>query len=96
MLQHPGSEGMARPIKVVTADKDVRAELERRAKASASAHRDRLREKIILLRLEGLKNEDAAVRVGTSMPTVSIWSSRFEQFELEGLNDKAGRGRYVS
>ena len=41
---------MARPIKVVTADKGVRAELERRAKAPTSAHRDRLRTKIVVAR----------------------------------------------
>jgi transposase len=87
---------MARPIKVVTADKGVRAELERRAKAPTSAHRDRLRAKIVLLRLDGLKNEDVAARVGTSVPTVSIWSSRFERLGLDGLEDKAGRGRKPS
>jgi transposase len=40
---------MARPVKAITASKQVRAELERRAKASASAHRDRFRAQIILL-----------------------------------------------
>jgi transposase len=84
---------MARPIKVLTADEHVRAELERRAKASTSAHRDRWRAKIILLRLDGLKIEDVATRMGTSMPTISTWSSRFEKFGLDGLKDKAGRGR---
>jgi transposase len=87
---------MARPIKRVTASGDVRAELERRAKASTSAHRDRFRAKIVLLRLDGLKIEDVAERMGTSMPTVSTWSSRFEQFGLAGLEDKAGRGRKPS
>src|ERR1700758_2537753 len=57
-----GDGAMARPIKVVTADKGVRAELERRAKAPTSAYRDRLRAKIVLLRLDGLKNEDVAAR----------------------------------
>jgi transposase len=87
---------MARPIKVVMASAKVRAELQRRAKASTSAHRDRFRANIILLRLDGLKVEDVAERMGTSMPTVSTWSSRFEQFGLEGLKDKAGRGRKPS
>ena len=48
------------------------------------------------LRLDGLKIEDVAERMGTSMPTVSTWSSRFEQFGLDGLEDKAGRGRKPS
>jgi len=32
---------MARPVKVITASAEVRAELQRRAKAPTSAHRDR-------------------------------------------------------
>jgi len=87
---------MARPIKVMTASDDVRAELERRAKAPTSAHRDRFRAQIVLLRLDGLKIEDVAARMDTSMPTVSMWSSRFERFGLGGLKDKTGRGRKPS
>ena len=87
---------MARPIKVMIASEDVRAELERRAKASTSAHRDRFRSRIILLRLDGLRIEDVAGRMNTSMPTVSMWSNRFERFGLDGLKDKIGRGRKPS
>ena len=87
---------MARPIKVMIASEDVRAELERRAKASTSAHRDRFRSKIILLRLDGLRIEDVAERMNTSMHTVSIWSNRFERLGLDGLKDKMGRGRKPS
>ena len=79
---------MARPIKLITASEGVRGELERRAKASTSAHRDRFRSKIILLRLDGLRIEDVAERMNTSMPTVSMWSSRFERFGLDGLTAK--------
>jgi transposase len=87
---------MARPIKVVEASADVRAELERRAKAATSAHRDRFRADIILLRLGGLGIEAVAERMRTSMPTVSTWSSRFERYGLDGLKDKTGRGRKPS
>jgi transposase len=48
------------------------------------------------LRLDGLKNEDVAARVGTSVLTVSMWSSRFEKFGLDDLEDKASRGRNPS
>jgi transposase len=91
-----GSWAMARPIKVLRASKDVLAELERRAKATTCAHRDRFRANIILMRLAGLKTEEVAVRLGTSMPTVSTWSSRFERLGLVGLKDKEGRGRKPS
>ena len=84
---------MARPIKVVTASADERAELERRARAGTSTHRDRFRAKIVLLRLNGLGIKEVAERMGTSMPAVSTWSSRFERSGLDGLKDKAGCGR---
>jgi hypothetical protein len=45
--------------------------LQRRAKAPTSAHRDRFRANIILLRLEGVKIENVAKQLKTSMPTVS-------------------------
>ena len=38
-----------------------------------------------MLRLGGLKIEGVAARVGTSVPTVSIWSNRFEKLGLDGL-----------
>ena len=87
---------MARPVKVVEASEGVRAELERRAKAQTSVHRDRFRANIILLRLDGLGIAEVADRMGTSMATVSTWSSRFERCGLDGLQDKAGRGRRPS
>ena len=67
---------MARPIKVITAGAEIRAELQRRANAPTSAHRDRFRAKIIHLRLEGLKIATVAKRLKTSMPTVFGISSR--------------------
>lgn len=87
---------MARPIKMITASAEDVAELRRRAKASTSAHRDRFRARIILLRLEGVKCEDVAVRLRTSMPTVTKWANRFERAGLAGLEDKSGRGRKPS
>src|ERR1700730_4982194 len=87
---------MARPVKVITASAEVRSELQRTAKAPTSAHRDPVRANIILLRLEGLKIESVAKQLKTSMPTVSTWSGRFEAHGLDGLNDKAGRGRKPS
>lgn len=87
---------MARPIKLITASEDVRAELRRRVRAPTTAHRDRERARIVLLRLDGLKGEEVARRMGVSMPTVSKWSSRFERLGLDGLVDKGGRGRKPS
>ena len=87
---------MARPIKVLVTTDTVVSELQRRAKAPTSAYRDRFRAEIILLRLSGLKVAEVAARLGTSVPTVSLWSNRFGKSGVAGLNDKAGRGRKPS
>lgn len=87
---------MARPIKFLKATEAVENELRRRVKAPTSACRDRFRAEIILLRLSGLKLAEVATRLGTSVPTVSLWSGRFERAGLAGLTDKAGRGRKIS
>jgi transposase len=87
---------MARPIKILDASDAVRAELRRRVNAPTSPHRDRFRAEIVLLRLERLKVTDVAERLRASVPTVSTWSSRFEEAGLAGLKDKPGRGRKPS
>jgi transposase len=87
---------MARPVKVLSATDEVRAELRRRANGRANEHRERLRAGIILRRLEGVAIKEVAQRLNTSARTVSIWSSRFERLGLTGLDDKDGRGRKPS
>ena len=87
---------MARPIEVVTAEKACGRNWSAEPRLRRVPTGTGCGQKIILLRLEGLKNEDVAARVGNSVPTVSIWSSRFEQLGLDGLEDKAGRGRKPS
>jgi DNA-directed RNA polymerase specialized sigma24 family protein len=69
---------MARPVKELSAREEVRAELRRRVNGRSNEHRERFRAEIILLRLKGIKIKDVAVRLNTSMRTVSIWSQRFE------------------
>jgi len=87
---------MARPISLIEATPDELAELRRRARATTSTQRDGLRARIVLSRVEGKKEEDVAAEVGVSLNTVSLWSRRFEAQGLEGLIDKAGRGRKAS
>ena len=86
---------MARPVKVLSASDDVRAELRRRARGQANEHRERFRAGIILLRLNGVSIKDVAARMNTSTRTVSISSSRFERSGLAGLTE-VGRGRRPS
>lgn len=72
------------------------AELQRRLRAPTTSKRDHARAEIILLRAQGMKETDVAARLGISLPSVSKWSRRFERSGVEGLSDRAGRGRKAS
>ena len=84
---------MARPISLIELTPEERRTLVQRAHARTTAQRDALRARIILLRAEGRKEAEVAQLTGTSLTTVSLWSSRFEEQGLAGLQDKKGRGR---
>ena len=45
------------------------------------------------MRAGGSKETDVAAATGVSVTTVSLWSKRFEEKGLEGLEDLPGRGR---
>ena len=70
-----------------------RAELERRVHAGTTSQRDCLRARIILLRADGMRQEDVGREVGLSTTSVNKWSQRFARHGLEGLKDQSGRGR---
>jgi hypothetical protein len=63
---------MARPIKVLVANKEVSAELRRRANGRSTEHRDWFRAEIIRLRLVGMKIEDVAAHMNTSMDGLDL------------------------
>ena len=84
---------MGRPITVVELTPAEKCELQHRARAPTATQRDSLRARIVLQRAEGHRERDVADALGVSLTTVSIWSRRFEEQGLEGLQDKAGRGR---
>ena len=87
---------MARPISIVELAPDEKEELERRVRATTTSKRDNLRASIVLLRAQGLKQEDVAARLAVSKQTVNKWSQRFERDGLAGLEDRKGRGRKPS
>jgi transposase len=87
---------MARPIKRVHAEPGVVKELRRRSRSATIGVRDRERADIILLRLDGVGVEEVAEQLKTTPKRVSMWSRRFEISGLDGLADKAGRGRKAS
>lgn len=85
-----------RPVEPVMLTEGEKRELERRVSAAKSSKRDSERAEIVLLRAQGLKQEEVASRLGCSSVKVSKWTSRFRRDGLEGLVDKAGRGRKPS
>src|SRR5690606_22628520 len=85
-----------RPVEPVVLTEQERIELKRRASAPTAAKRDSERAQIILLRSEGMKQEDVAQQLGCSSLRVAKWTARFRRTGLDGLRDKAGRGRKQS
>ena len=84
---------MARPVSVLELTAEEKAELDRRVRAGTTSTRDCLRARIVLLRSKGMRQADVAREVGTSTASVNKWSQRFEREGLDGLVDRAGRGR---
>jgi transposase len=87
---------MGRPVKRIQADADTLKELHRRAKAATSTVREKERATIVLLRLDGKGVEAVAEQLSTTAKRVSVWSKRFDERGLGGLEDKPGRGRRPS
>jgi transposase len=85
-----------RPIEPILLTAEEQSELSRRVNASTSSKRDSERAEIILLRAEGLRQEDVAKQLGCSSLKVSKWTARYRRDGLSGLEDKAGRGRKPS
>jgi transposase len=68
-------------------------ELSRRARATTVSVRDRRRAEIIVLRAQGLTQQRIAEQLGISRVAVNRWVGRFALHRLDGLSDRAGRGR---
>ena len=83
---------MARPVSVLEVTAEEKRELERRAAASTTPARDGIRARIVLLRSEGVRQQEVASRLGVSAPSVTKWSQRFDRAGLDGLKDEPGRG----
>ena len=68
-------------------------ELSRRARATTVSVRDRRRAEIIVLSAQGLTEQRIAEQLGISRVAVNRWVGRFALHRLDGLSDRAGRGR---
>lgn len=73
---------------------ECRADLESRARGSATPHRDVVRARIVLLSEQGVAVSEIARCVGVTRPTVRLWRDRFAASgELEALDDQPRSGR---
>ena len=70
-----------------------RSELESRSRGLRAAHRDVIRARMILLVADGRTLSSIARQVGKQRKIVRKWAERFSKKRIEGLSDKAGRGR---
>src|SRR6201981_3168605 len=68
-------------------------ELSRRARATRVSVRDRRRAEIFVLSAQGLTQQRSAEQLGISRVAVNRWVGRFALHRLDGLSDRAGRGR---
>jgi hypothetical protein len=80
------------PIRIELTPEE-RAELSARTRSQTMAHRDVLRAKIVLLLSDGCSVSSIARQVGKTRKIIRKWGERFVKKRLEGLHDKAGRGR---
>ena len=84
---------MARPVETLELQPSEQQELERRVRAATTSQRAVTRARIVLLRAQGLRQQDVATQLGLSLGCVNRWSQRFAVAGLAGLQDRAGRGR---
>ena len=84
---------MARPILRIQLKEYEKQELEKRIKSPTTSKQDHLRAEIILLRAQGIKQNDVVNQLKVSKVCVSKWTSRFFFYSLDGLKDQPGRGR---
>ena len=80
------------PIEIRLTEKE-REELEFRARGLRTPHRDVIRGKIILRVADGQPLAAVAREIGRQRKIVRKWAQRFVTRRLQGLVDKAGRGR---
>jgi len=70
-----------------------RGELSARTRGQRMAHRDVIRARIVLMLADGQSVSSIARQVGKTRKIVRKWGERFVKKRLDGLHDKAGRGR---
>jgi len=68
-----------------------RARLQKLARGRSTPAKVVLRARIVLLAVSGMQNQDIAVELGTSTPTVGLWRGRFLSLRVAGIERDASR-----
>lgn len=84
---------MARPILNLELSEHQASELETAVKQHSAPQRMVRRWRIILLRSQGLSQQEVARQVGVNRPVVAQWEKRFRQLGMEGLEERPRSGR---
>jgi transposase len=84
---------MARPVRLLSVSDVQRKELQRVVGRPTASQREVQRCRIILLRGEGISQEDVAQRIGVNRPVVVLWEKRFRNGGLDGLKEARRSGR---
>jgi transposase len=80
-----------RVARVVDLTESDRSELQKLARGRSTQARAVLRAKIVLLAAEGMKNQNIAIELDTSVPTVALWRGRYLQLGMAGIQKDASR-----
>lgn len=84
---------MARPVSPVPVSADQRAELQRIIAKATSTQRMVKRCRIILLRADGVRQQDVAAQLAVNRPVVVHWEKRFRHGGVAGLEEARRSGR---
>src|SRR6476660_414940 len=87
------SSRMARPIRSLTLDDDQVKDLKAIINRRSSPQRLAMRANIVLLRGQGLSQQDVASRLLIERVVVTKWEGRFRREGLAGLDERQRSGR---
>jgi transposase len=84
---------MSRPIRVLSITEAQRKELQSVINRPTASQREVLRCRIVLLRSQGLSQDEVARDTGVNRPVVGLWEKRFAQGGMAGLAEARRSGR---
>jgi len=84
---------MSRRAVQIELSPNERDELERLVRARRTPQQMVMRARLVLMAAEGKNNQEIQAELGVTKNVVTLWRTRFRWERMEGLKDRAGRGR---